>query len=161
MHLIRTLLVSTIALVLTNCAGNKAKAQEQVLECDVLFEYQQIENDSISLMVGNTIRLHTGKSLTGQFYPLLLSIRDPQDLDKPTSTEVIGSEEQLLGLLKSKFPFLKRFGVVIGESASSSHEFNENGALEPIQKLTKQISEAEILIFREKDGEIVSMESAQ
>jgi hypothetical protein len=161
MHLIRTLLVSTIALAFASCAGNKAKAQEQVLECDVLFEYQQIENDSISLMVGNTIRLHTGKSQTGQFYPLLLSVRDPQDLDKPTSTEVIGGEEQLLGLLKSKFPFLKRFGVVVGESTSGSREFSEKGALEPIEKLAKQIPEAEILIFREKAGEIVSVESAQ
>lgn len=149
--------LALVSVVLLGCAGSKAKAQEQVLECDVLFEYQSVENDSISLMVGNTIRLHTGKALPGQFYPLFLSIRDPQDLDKPTSTEVIGSEEQLLALLKSKFSFLKRVGVVIGESTAKSHEFAEASALLPIRSLTKQIPESEFLLFHEEAGDIVSV----
>lgn len=154
-----TILISFAVLIGAGCAGSKAKAQEQVLECDVLFEYQFVENDSISLMVGNTIRLHTGKAMTGAFYPLLLSIRDPQDLDKPTNTEVIGSEEQLFTLLQGKFPYLKRIGVVIGESAYQQSAFAEKDALLPIRGLVKRIPEAELLLFQEKGGEIVGVQA--
>lgn len=153
------LMILSIAALLSSCAGNKAQAQEQVVACDILFEYQNVENDSISLLIGNTMRLHTGKAVEGQFYPLLISVRNPEDLDKPTSTEVIDSEASLLAFLQKRFPLLKSIGIVMGENTSNAIGFSESSALKPIKSLSKKISESELRLFREKGGDIVSVET--
>ena len=140
----------------TSCANTKAKAQEEAVNCDVLFEYQAVENDSISLMVGNTIRLHTDKATPGSFYPLMISVRSPEDLDKPTSTEFIANEQALHGFLAKHFPLLKSIGVVMGGSALQKANFSEQNALIPLRSLSKQIPDSHLQLFYEKGGEIVS-----
>jgi len=151
--------IGLTVVALNSCSGAKAKAQEEALNCDVLFEYQAVENDSISLMVGNTIRLHTDKASLGNFYPLMISVRSPENLDKPTSTEFIGDETSLRVFLLKKFPLFKSIGVVIGESALKKPKFSEKDAISPVKSLVAKIPDARLLMFREKGGDIISSES--
>jgi hypothetical protein len=146
-----------VCVLLFACAGSKSKAQELVLTCDILFEYQSIENDSISLLVGNTLRLHTGKANESGFFPLMISIRSPQDLDRPTSTEVIADSQELLTLLKQRIPTLQTVGVIVGASARLDPNFQESNAIAMIQSIVNQIPESKLLVFQEQGGEIVSV----
>ena len=142
---------------LASCANSKAKAQEQVTECDVLFEYHSIVNDSISLMIGNTMRVHSAKTQPERFYPLLVSVRNPRDLDRPTSSEVILDDPSLLAFLRRELPFLQTIGVVISSNTSQDPGFSESGALVPIRKFAKLVPDSRILVFHELDGDVISV----
>jgi len=160
----KTLLLAfavSMLVFLSSCAGGRAQAQERVLDCDVVFEYHAIPNDSITVLVDKTLRLHTGKTLPGAFYPLLISVRRADDMDIPVSTEVVSDDAALLQLLQKRYPMLKTIGVVIGESAASDPSFNQQMALTPILTMTRRIEGAQVLVFHEKDGEIISMETVK
>jgi len=152
------LLALAVSLSLLSCASSRADAQLRAAESDILFEYHYVENDSISLLVGNTFRLHTGKTQKGDFYPLLVSVRSPQDLDKPTNTEVLHDPDAVIAFLQKRFQFLKAFGVVIGDNVSTDPKFKRQEAIDRIRELARKVSESTLVIFEEKDGEIVSMQ---
>lgn len=161
MNKLLSVLLFAATAILMSCAGSKAKAQEQVLDCDLIFEYHAIENDSISLFIGNTFRLHTGKANPGRFYPLLVSVRNPRDLDRPTSTEIVSDDAGLLLLLRKNIPLLTTIGVVIDDNTSKAKGFTQAGALTPIFQLAKLIPGSRILVFHEKSGDLVRVETAK
>lgn len=145
-----------LCLSLVSCAGSKADAQLREQECDFLFEYQAIENDSIAILVGNTMRLHAGKATPGNFYPLLLSERDPQELDKPIATEVIQNEDELRSLVRKRARMLQYVGIVIGESTRNAKGFQESQAIAPIRSLVTSLPEVQLFVFQEREGEVQS-----
>ncbi|NLB63419.1 MAG: hypothetical protein GX801_04850 [Fibrobacter sp.] len=152
------LLILSLALIsFFSCAGNKADAQLQAAECDIMFEYHYVENDSISIMVGNTIRFHTGKTESQDFYPLLLSERNVTNLDIPISSEVFKNIDEFIVYLKAKFPFHGTIGVLIGENTSTDTKFNKDEAISRVKEIAKSLGANQIFIFADKNAEIISM----
>jgi hypothetical protein len=146
------LLLLIVALGLQSCAGNPPTLSNEAAALAFVFEYQDIENDSISLLAGNTLRLHTGKALPDQFYPILITIRAEGNLETPLSTDYIGSDSALVAMLMKQNPNAKDFGVILRESALKQVQFNEADAVRPIRKAIALIPGARLRVYRESDG---------
>lgn len=153
------LLLALISVGMWSCGSHKADAQLQAAECDIMFEYHFVENDSITLLVGNTIRLHTGKTQSANFYPFLLSERSPVDLDRPISSEVFNSSAELVDFLRTKFPFHGAIGVVIGENTSSDPDFDSTNAVFRIKEIATALGARQLFVFTEKNAEITGMKT--
>ena len=94
-----------------------------------MFEVRQVLNDSISLFVGNVFYLNSKQAVADNMYPLLVSTRDPSELEKPTATDIINSDEDLLNYLRRKAPDMVNIGLVIGETAYNEIGFEEADAV--------------------------------
>jgi hypothetical protein len=152
---ISLLLLFLLPLIALSCVGAPRSQDKEVASLDFVFEYQSIENDSITQMQGNNLRLHTGKAVPGQFYPMIITFRKESDKDQLLSTDVISSEESLAALLLQQYPNAKTFGLVIRESARKEVRFDEGEAIKPIRKLVKQIPGATLVLFHEKEGALL------
>jgi hypothetical protein len=114
--------LSVVSLALMACGPSKLEIQEASTQSDVLLEVRQVLNDSISLFVGNTLYLNSKQMVADDMYPLLVSTRDPAELEKPTATDILNNDEDFLNYLRRKAPDFVNVGVVIGETA-----YNEIG----------------------------------
>ena len=109
--------LSVVSLALMACGPSKLEIQEASSQSDVLLEVRQVLNDSISLFVGNTLYLNSKQMVADDMYPLLVSTRDPAELEKPTATDILNNDEDFLNYLRRKAPDFVNVGVVIGETA--------------------------------------------
>ena len=83
----------SFSLVFMACGPSKLEIQEASSQSDIMFEVRQVLNDSISLFVGNTFYLNSKQAVADNMYPLLVSTRDPSELEKPTATDILNSDE--------------------------------------------------------------------
>jgi len=154
--LLFSITLATLAFILGACAPSKLEIQEMAVDSDLLMEFRFIENDSIAIQMNNMLVLNTSKTSGVDFYPLLISTRSPEDIDKPTATHVIQDDAGLLEYLKNSRTSLTRFGVVIGENCSQDPAFSENNAVAIATRLAKMVPGSTLVLFREKDGDIVA-----
>jgi hypothetical protein len=149
-------LLSLLALLLLACGPSKLAIQEMAVDADLMLEFRYIENDSIGIQMGNMLVLNTSKTSGVDFYPLLVSTRSPDDIDKPTATHILENDSDLLTYLQRGKDSFTRFGVVIGENCSKDPAFSEKNAIDIASRLAKQIPGSSLTLFREKGGDIVA-----
>ena len=146
--------LASVSLALMACGPSKLEIQEMSSQSDILVEVRQVLNDSISLFVGNTFYLNSKQVIADDMYPLLVSTRDPAELEKPTATDILNSDEDLLNYLRRKSPEMVSFGLVIGETAYNEIGFEEKSAVEKIAKIFKKVQGGSLVLFHEKNGEL-------
>lgn len=149
--------LSVVSLALMACGPSKLEIQEASSQSDVLIEVRQVLNDSISLFVGNTFYLNSKQVIADDLYPLLVSTRDPAELEKPTATDILNSDEDLLNYLRRKSPDLMNVGIVIGETAYNEIGFEESDAVAKLTKVFKKVQGGSLVLFHEKAGELTDM----
>ena len=149
--------LSVVSLALMACGPSKLEIQEASSQSDVLLEVRQVLNDSISLFVGNTLYLNSKQMVADDMYPLLVSTRDPAELEKPTATDILNNDEDFLNYLRRKAPDFVNVGVVIGETAYNEIGFEEKDAVEKLTKIFKKVQGGSMVLFHEKGGELTDM----
>lgn len=149
--------LSVVSLALMACGPSKLEIQEASSQSDVLLEVRQVLNDSISLFVGNTLYLNSKQMVADDMYPLLVSTRDPAELEKPTATDILNNDEDFLNYLRRKAPNFVNVGVVIGETAYNEIGFEEKDAVEKLTKIFKKVQGGSMVLFHEKAGELTDM----
>lgn len=149
--------LSVVSLALMACGPSKLEIQEASTQSDVLLEVRQVLNDSISLFVGNTLYLNSKQMITDDMYPLLVSTRDPAELEKPTATDILNNDEEFLNYLRRKAPDFVNAGIVIGETAYNEIGFEEKDAVEKLSKIFKKVQGGTLVLFHEKAGELTDM----
>lgn len=147
-------LAAVASLALMACGPSKLEMQEMSSMCDVTVEVRQVLNDSISLFVGNTLYLNAKQMVPDEMYPMLVSTRDPSDFQKPTATDIINNDEDLLAYLRRVSPSMMQIGVVIGESAPNEIGFEEADAVKKLTAIFKKMEGGSLYLFHEKSGEI-------
>ncbi|MDD5941083.1 hypothetical protein [Fibrobacter sp.] len=151
--------LSVVSLALMACGPSKLEIQEASTQSDVLLEVRQVLNDSISLFVGNTLYLNSKQMITDDMYPLLVSTRDPAELEKPTATDILNNDEEFLNYLRRKAPDFVNVGIVIGETAYNEIGFEEKDAVEKLSKIFKKVQGGTLVLFHEKAGELTDMKN--
>lgn len=149
--------IATISLAFMACGPSKLEIQEASSQSDIMLEVRQVLNDSISLFVGNTFYLNSKQAVADNMYPLLVSTRDPSELEKPTATDIINSDEEFLQYLRRKAPEMINIGLVIGETAYNEIGFEESDAVAKLTKIFKQMEGGSLVLFHEKGGELTDM----
>ena len=142
--------LSVVSLALMACGPSKLEIQEASSQSDVLIEVRQVLNDSISLFVGNVFYLNSKQVIADNMYPLLVSTRDPAELEKPTATDILNSDEDFLNYLRRKSPDLMNVGIVIGETAFNEVGFEENDAVAKLTAVLKKVQGGSLVLFHEK-----------
>ena len=149
--------LSVVSLALMACGPSKLEIQEASSQSDVIIEVRQVLNDSISLFVGNTFYLNSKQVISDAMYPLLVSTRDPAELEKPTATDILNNDEDLLNYLRRKSPDLMNVGIVIGETAYNEIGFEEEPVVAKLTAVFKKLQGGSLVLFHEKAGELTDM----
>ena len=149
--------LSVVSLALMACGPSKLEIQEASSQSDVILEVRQVLNDSISLFVGNTFYLNSKQVISDAMYPLLVSTRDPAELEKPTATDILNNDEDLLNYLRRKSPDLMNVGIVIGETAYNEIGFEEEPVVAKLTAVFKKLQGGSLVLFHEKAGELTDM----
>ena len=150
------LFVALVSAVLVACGPSKLEMQEMSSSCDVIIEVRQVMNDSISLMVGNTLYLNSKQVLHDNLFPLLISTRDPQEIERLTATDIVNTPEDLLKYLRFSSPDMVNFGIVIGETAYNEIGFDENHVVETLKNIFVKVDGGSLILFHEKNGELTA-----
>ena len=149
--------LSVVSLALMACGPSKLEIQEASTQSDFMVEVRQVLNDSISLFVGNTFYLNSKQAIADNMYPLLVSTRDPAELEKPTATDILNNDEDFLNYLRRKAPDMVNVGIVIGETAYNEIGFEEADAVAKLTALFKKLQGGSLILFHEKGGELTDM----
>ena len=149
--------LSVVSLALMACGPSKLEIQEASSQSDVILEVRQVLNDSISLFVGNTFYLNSKQVISDAMYPLLVSTRDPSELEKPTATDILNSDEDLLNYLRRSSPDLMNVGIVIVETAYNEIGFEEADVVAKLTAIFKKVQGGSLVLFHEKGGELTDM----
>lgn len=147
-------LLAAMSMVLVACGPSKLEIQEMAVQSDVVVEVRQVLNDSISLFVGNTMYLNAKQMVSDEMYPLLVSKRDPAELEKPTATDILNSDEDLLNYLRKVSPQMTAIGLVIGETAANEIGFDEAEVIAKLTAVFKKMGGGTLVLFHEKAGEL-------
>ena len=149
--------LSVVSLAFMACGPSKLEIQEASSQSDVIIEVRQVLNDSISLFVGNTFYLNSKQAIADEMYPLLVSTRDPAELEKPTATDILNNDEDFLNYLRRKSPDLMNVGIVIGETAYNEIGFEEEPVVAKLTAVFKKLQGGSLVLFHEKAGELTDM----
>lgn len=150
-------LLAAVSMFFMACGPSKLEMQEQSSMCDVMIEVRQVLNDSISLFVGNTFYLNAKQVVADDMYPLLVSTRDPSEIEKPTATNVLNSDEDFLNYLRKVSPQMVQIGLVIGETAANEIGFEESETVARMTKVFQKMGGGSLILFHEKGGELTDM----
>ena len=151
------LVVAMASAMFVACGPSKLEMQEMSSSRDIIIEVRQVLNDSISLMIGNTLYLNSKQVIGDNLFPLLVSTRDPQEIERLTATDVVNSPEDLLKYLRFTSPDMVNFGIVIGETAYNEIGFEEADVVAKISKIFKKMQGGSLTLFHEKAGELTDM----
>jgi hypothetical protein len=149
--------LSVVSLALMACGPSKLEIQEASSQSDVIVEVRQVLNDSISLFVGNTFYMNSKQVIADNMYPLLVSTRDPSEIEKPTATDILNSDEDFLNYLRRKAPDFVNVGIVIGETAYNEIGFEEADVVKKLSAVFKKLEGGSLVLFHEKSGELTDM----
>ena len=105
-------------------------------------------------MVGNTLYLNSKQVLGDNLFPLLVSTRDPQEIERLTATDVVNGPEDLLKYLRFTSPDMVNFGIVIGETAYNEVGFDENHVVETLKNIFIKVDGGSLILFHEKNVEL-------
>jgi len=147
-------LLASVSMILMACGPSKLEIQEMSAQSDVIVEVRQVLNDSISLFMGNTLFLNAKQMVSDDMYPLLVSTRDPAEFEKPTATDILNSDEDLLKYLRKVSPLMSSVGIVIGETAANEIGFDESETVAKLTAVFKKMGGGSLVLFHEKAGEL-------
>lgn len=150
------LVVAMASAMFVACGPSKLEMQEMSSSRDIIIEVRQVLNDSISLMIGNTLYLNSKQVIGDNLFPLLVSTRDPQEIERLTATDVVNGPEDLLKYLRFTSPDMVNFGIVIGETAYNEIGFDENHVVETLKNIFIKVDGGSLILFHEKNGELTS-----
>lgn len=85
---------------------------------------------------------------------MLVSTRDPANLEMPTATDILNSDEELLNYLRKVSPQMTAVGLVIGETAANEIGFEESEAVAKLTAIFKKMGGGTLVLFHEKAGEL-------
>ena len=145
-----------VSVVLMACGPSKLEMQEMSSQCDIMVEVRQVLNDSISLFVGNTLYLNSKQVLGETIFPLLVSTRDPMEIEKLAATDVVANEDAFISYLRKASPDMVNFGIVIGETAAYEIGFDETKTVEMLKGIFKKVDGGSLVLFHEKGGELTN-----
>lgn len=145
---------AALSFMLMACGPSKVEMQVMSAECDIIIEVRQVLNDSISLFVGNTLYLNSKQAANADIFPLLVSIRDPMEIEKLTATDVVSNADELIKYLRKASPDMIRFGLVIGETAYNEIGFDEASTVKKVEDALKKVEGGSLVLFHEKNGEL-------
>jgi hypothetical protein len=143
-----------LSAALVACGPSKLEIQEMSAQCDVIIEVRQVLDDSISLMVGNTLYLNAKQTVGESMFPLSVSTRDPQEIERLTATDLVEDEAGLLKYLRFSSPDMVNFGIVIGETAKNEIGFDESKVVNTLKDIFVKVDGGTLVLFHEKGGEI-------
>ena len=143
-----------LSAALVACGPSKLEIQEMSAQCDVIIEVRQVLDDSISLMVGNTLYLNAKQTVGESMFPLSVSTRDPQEIERLTATDLVEDEAALLKYLRFSSPDMVNFGIVIGETAKNEIGFDESKVVNTLKDIFVKVDGGTLVLFHEKGGEI-------
>lgn len=150
-------LIAAAAMVFTACGPSKIEMQEMSVECDVQIEVRQVLNDSISLYVGNILYLNAKQVLGEELFPLSISTRRPDEIEKLAPTDVVNSEEEFIAYLRKAAPDMMKVGLVISETAANEIGFDESKTVEKMKAIFQKMNGGSLLLFHEKAGELTDV----
>lgn len=150
-------LLAAVSFAFMACGPSKLEMQEKTSQSDIVLEVRQVLNDSISLFVGNTFYLNSKQVIADEIYPLLASTRDPSELEKPTATDIINNDDELLNYLRRVSPEMMQISLVIGETAYNEIGFEEKDVVDRLTKIFKKMQGGTLYLFHEKAGELTDM----
>jgi len=151
-------LLGLVSLALLGCGPSSLQIKEMSLECDFMVEVRYVENDSIGIFVGNTLFLNTRQVVGGSLFPMLISTRDPMNIDMPTATNVIRDPQEFTAYLQKQVPSLTRFGIVIGDNVGREIGFEEASAVKMLSEYFKTFDGGSLVLFHEKGGDLTDAE---
>ena len=151
-------LLGLVSLALLACAPSSLQIKEMSSECDFVVEVRYVENDSIGIFVGNTLFLNTRQVVGGSLFPMLISTRDPMNIDMPTATNVVRDPQELTAYLQKQVPSLTRFGIVIGDNVDREIGFEEAEAIKMLSEYFKTFEGGSLVLFHEKGGDLIDAE---
>jgi len=147
-------MLASVSMFFMACGPSKLEIQEMSVQSDVIVEVRQVLNDSISIFMGNTLFLNAKQMVSDDMYPLLVSTRDPAEFEKPTATDILNSDEDLLKYLRKASPLMSSVGIVIGETAANEIGFDESETIAKLTAVFKKMGGGTLVLFHEKGGEL-------
>ena len=79
-----------------------------------------MQRDTIGLMVGNTCFLSTRQVVRDSLFPMLVSVRNPNNIDdNRVATTTVHSTQELTAYIGPRRSNPTHFGVVIGENVGN------------------------------------------
>ena len=144
------------AFFLISCAASKFEIQETSSSLDVLIEVRTMQ-DTIGLMIGNSLYLNTEQLTRDPMFPLLVSSRDPVNIERITPTITLTTPENLIGFMNRAVKEAKKFGFVIGSNVNEQIGFEEQDAIQKISAILSKVPGASLYLFHEKEGELTDM----
>ncbi len=148
--------VALVSLVLTACGPSKLEIQEMSANCDIFIDVRTVLDDSVSLMVGNSLYLNVKHVANNDLFPLLVSTRDPQEIERETTIDQVNSPEDFLKYLRFTAPNMVNFGIVIGETAKNEIGFDENKVVNALKEIFVKVDGGSLVVFHEVGGDITT-----
>lgn len=145
------------ALLFVGCGPSALDIKEMSSDCEFNVEVRYVPNDSIGLFVGNTLFLST-QQLTGtEMFPMLISTRNPMNIDIPTATDAVRTPDEFTAYLVKRVPSPTHFGIIVSDNVGNEIGFDESKAVKMLQTYFQNAYPgSSAVLFHEKGGDLVS-----
>lgn len=137
------------------CASGRPGPQQKANATDLLLEFQQVTNDSIAILLGNTLRMHTGRAHPDRLFPMLISVRSEADPQTPISTHLVINHQELRQILLQNGRRLESLGLVLGFTAAQDQSFREKEARDCVNFLAGKWGLLQVAVFEQRGKQIV------
>lgn len=161
MTVLTAILLFTVSFIaigsLTGCAVSKAEISQATNQCDIMVEVRTLGRDSVSWFAGNTMYLNVNQTRKADLFPMFISIRNPNNIDMQRGIEQIATSWDLITFFKKDNWNAKNFGVVISDMIRNEIGIDEQGIINKLTTVFKQVEGSSLVIFYEKDGVVSDM----
>lgn len=146
-----------VAAVLSGCGASKFDIERATAKCDILIEVRELKADSVSWFVGNTVYLNPNQAKREAMFPMIISTRNPDNIDMQRGINFLNNEEELLSFIRSKSPNAVNFGMVFNDKALSELGVDEDKTVDDFVSVFRKINGGSMVVFYEKNGHITDM----
>ena len=151
------LFAACAACFLMACGPSALEIKEKASACEFNVEIRYVQDDSVGIFVGNTLYLAASQLASGRFYPMLISPRDPMNIDGRAPTDVVKSDEELSAYINRRVPGALHFGIVLSENVGYEIGFNAEAAVKAFRDFfEKSYPGSTAVLFGEKGGDLIS-----
>ncbi len=150
-------LAMCVASLFLACGPSALEIKEKASACEFNVEIRYVQDDSVGIFVGNTLYLATSQLASGKFYPLLVSSRDPMNIDGRAPTDVVNSDEELAAYINRRVPGALHFGIVLSDNVGYEIGFDSDVAVKTLRDFfEKSYPGSTAVLFGERGGDLVS-----
>ncbi len=148
-----------VACLFLACGPSALEIKEKASACEFNVEVRYVQDDSVGIFVGNTLYLSTSQLASGRFYPLLVSSRDPMNIDGRAPTDVVNSDEEFAAYINRRVPGSLHFGIVLSDNVGYEIGFDSDAAVKALRNFfEKSYPGSTAVLFRERGGDLISAE---